>query len=116
MTFPISETNLQILHTDTGYRRHFMDLDFWRPYVTYVCQRDQLSQTPNIRIGQVGTYPTFIVDDCWILKFFGRNFDGDTSYQTELDVNRLVTNSERIPAPALVKSDLILLTLNSLNG
>ena len=101
----ISEIDLQVLHSDKGYRQHFMDLEFWRPYVIYVCQRDQLSSNPTIRIGLVGTCPTFIVDNKWIIKFFGRNFDGDTSYQTEFEVNRLVTEAGVIPAPPLLRAD-----------
>ncbi|MEM7028621.1 MAG: aminoglycoside phosphotransferase family protein [Chloroflexota bacterium] len=102
-----AEDQLHSLNTDSGYRQHFMNLDHWRPYVDYVCQRDNLSATPHVRIGQVGTYPTFIIDDRWILKFFGRNFAGDTSYQAEFEVNQLLTDVGQVPAPTLHQSGLL---------
>lgn len=71
-----------------GYRRYFADPAAWRPYVEQVCLRHALGAGRAIRIGVPGTCPTFIVDDLWVVKFFGRLFDGAHSFQVELELGK----------------------------
>jgi Ser/Thr protein kinase RdoA (MazF antagonist) len=54
-----------------------------------------------IRCHNPGTYPTFIVDDRWVIKFFGELFNGPDNFKVERDANQLVTADGRISAPAL---------------
>ena len=78
-----------------------MDADFWQPYVTAAMEQVNL---PCIvmRGGNPGTCPTFIVDDSYVIKFFGQLFDGERSFYAELYANRLVKGQESIPVPGLV--------------
>lgn len=87
-------------HLD-GYRRCFWDADFWRPLVETVCRRDLSIPCQTVRSGLPGTFPTFIVDERWVIKFFGRLFEGEASFAIEREVARLLANGS-IPAPALL--------------
>jgi hygromycin-B 7''-O-kinase len=89
------------LENITGYRHFFADADAWRPYVEQVCQRHALNPGRVIRIGVPGTCPTFIVDDLWVVKFFGRLFDGDKSFQVELELGKWA-ESLSLPVPEIV--------------
>ena len=51
-----------------------------------------------------GTYPTFIVDDRWVVKLFGRLFDGVLAYYTEKQVISLLVLDNSIPAPKIIAS------------
>jgi hypothetical protein len=81
---------LAALDDDAAYRRYFMDPVEWRPYVLQVCQRHNLQDHGQVCPGLAGSFPTFIVDEKWIVKFFGRLFDGVASFQAEVGANRLV--------------------------
>lgn len=72
------------------YQRHFMDMELWLPYVQQICQRHRLSRCLHVYPGLAGTYPTFIVEDRWVIKLFGRLFDGMHSYTTELQAGQLL--------------------------
>ena len=94
--------SLGLLDTLDGYRRHFMDAGTWQPYVRLVCMRHGLSLHPSVRSGLPGTYPTFIVDDRWVVKFCGRLFDGGQAFEAELEANRLLAPEDGWPTAALV--------------
>ena len=96
------EEPLQALHTIEGYRRYFIDADYWRPHLERVCARHRLTTRPRLRTGLAGSFPTFIVDDRWVIKFFGRLFEGGLAFETERQLNQLITASGQIPAPALL--------------
>ena len=83
-----------------GYRRYFADPVAWRPYVERVYHRHALS-SGVVRIGVPGTCPTFIVDDRWVVKFFGRLFDGGQSFQVELELGKWAAGL-RLPFPEIV--------------
>ncbi len=53
-----------------------------------VCRRHALKPAQAVRIGVPGTCPTFIVDERWVVKFFGRLFDGGHSFQVELELGQ----------------------------
>lgn len=92
---------LQPLATREIYVRRLADVAFWRPYVRQVCWQHHLSANPVLRLGVVGTYPTFIVDGRWVVKFFGQLFDGAQSCQAELEAVRLLAHAPSIAVPAL---------------
>lgn len=98
---------LDLLEDIVNYRRLFTDIGFWQPYILSAMEKVQLPCT-NIRGGIPGTYPTFIVDDTYVIKFFGRLFDGIKSFETEYYANRLVRQRPGIPVPELVAQGLLL--------
>jgi hygromycin-B 7''-O-kinase len=99
---------LQALETLDGYRRSFTDATLWSPYVRQVCQRHGLELCAKVRAGLPGTYPTFIVDDRWVVKFFGRLFDGGLAFETEYEADRLIKQDCTIPAPPVIASGQLL--------
>lgn len=102
------ENFLGQLDTLDGYRRYFTDPGLWRPYVQLVCSRHLQTPCRVIRSGLPGTCPTFIVDERWVVKFFGRLFDGALGFDTELQVNRLLMASRPVPVPDLIASGCLL--------
>ena len=57
-----------------------------------------------MRSGLAGTCPTFIVDDRWVVKFFGRLFDGAHAWMLERACALLLADAPDIPTPALLAS------------
>jgi hygromycin-B 7''-O-kinase len=90
------------LQTLDEYRERFSSASYWQLYVETVCARHHLTPHTTIRCHNPGTYPTFIIDDRWVVKFFGELFNGPSGYTAELDANLLVTRDGHIPAPALL--------------
>lgn len=101
-------TDLDSLESLDGYRQHFMDENLWLPHVRAVCRRHDLLPCQLIRAGLPGTFPTFIVDDRWVVKFFGRLFDGQQAYETEYQVGRVLPSDLIIRAPAILYSGELL--------
>lgn len=103
----VDVTPLAALEDLAGYRALFADAAFWAPYVRLVCRRHQLGPGEAVRMGVPGTYPTFIADDRWVVKFFGRLFDGAAGFAAELEAGRLlaqatVTVGAAVPAAAVL--------------
>ena len=94
--------DLEPLESLEGYRQYFMDETLWRSHIQTVCLRHNLLPCQQIRAGLAGTCPTFIVEDRWVVKFFGRLFDGQRSYETELQVSRLLPSDLTIRVPAIL--------------
>jgi hygromycin-B 7''-O-kinase len=84
-----------------GYRRYFADSTAWRPYVEQVCWRHRFGPGQMVRVGVPGTCPTFIIDDRWVVKFFGRLFDGGHSFQVELELGKWAA-ALGLPFPEIV--------------
>ncbi len=97
----LDEKPLNRLHHIDSYRQHFMDVRYWQAYIEAVCQREGFSQAV-IRIGVPGSYPTFIVDDQWVIKFFGKLFDGQLAFETEYEANCLLRENQVLSAPQLL--------------
>ncbi len=97
MTHPLAR-----LETLDGYRQHFMDAALWRPYVIAICARHGFSPCERVSAGLPGTCPAFAVEERWLVKFFGRLFNGGASYAAECEANRLLPRDGSIPAPAVV--------------
>jgi Ser/Thr protein kinase RdoA (MazF antagonist) len=83
------------------YRQHFMNAGLWEPYLRIACKKASLA-CRQVSQGLPGTYPAFIVDSCWVVKFFGRLFEGDESFKAELQANQIVAGCAEIPTPPLV--------------
>ncbi len=93
---------LEQLDSLDGYRRYFTDAGLWQPYVRLVCAKESLTTHPSIRATLPGTCPAFIVDDRWVIKFFGRLFEGGRCYEVEREVSRLLRPSVGFPTPAVI--------------
>ena len=98
---------LDALDTLDSYRQLFMDARFWQPYVRQVCVRHSLSCS-SIHAGTPGTCPVFIVEDRWVLKFFGRLFDGARSFAAERAVGHLLALHPVVPCATLVAEGRLL--------
>lgn len=83
------------------YRRLFTDVALWTPYVRAICGRHGLAPCERVRVGIPGTCPAFIVEDRWVVKFFGRLFDGAASYAVEQAAGRMALSDPRIPTANL---------------
>ena len=99
---------LERLKTLEGYRRYFMDANFWQPYVHLVCQRHGLTPCQAVRAGLAGTCPAFIVEDRWVVKFFGELFEGGAAFETERQIGELLAAEKQIPAPAIIAAGELL--------
>ena len=93
--------SLALLNGIDNYRKLFMDAEFWQPYVFAALGKEGLP-CKKVRGGIAGTYPTFIVDDRYVIKFFGRLFNGEKTFEAELHASQLVKPVHEIPVPALV--------------
>jgi hygromycin-B 7''-O-kinase len=89
---------LDLLEDLAHYRQLFTSVTFWEPYVAEICQRHNLVPGTPARIGVPGTCPTFIVGERWVVKFFGRLFDGENSFLVEREAGRLAALDPAIPA------------------
>jgi hygromycin-B 7''-O-kinase len=96
-----SLSDLEILD---GYRRLFTDLDLWAPYARQVCQKHGLQPHETVRLGVPGTCPVFIIEEHWVIKFYGRLFDGAAAYAVEREAGRLVSRDPAIYTARLVAS------------
>lgn len=99
---PPSGRPLDVLGTLDGYRERFFDAAFWTPYVRWVVSTRFGAEDVAVRAGLAGTYPTFIVDDRWVVKFFGELFDGPATHAAELTVALLRPERLGIPAPQML--------------
>ena len=61
-----------------------------------------------MRSGLPGTYPTFIAGERWVVKCFGRPFDGELAFRTELQTAGLLRLDPQIPAPPLLAAGCLL--------
>jgi hygromycin-B 7''-O-kinase len=98
-TFP----NLKILADLDGYRTGFMNPALWSPLIRQICREHRL---PCRRIlpGTAGTFPTFILDQQYVIKFFGELFNGPQSWLVETAVGRALENQAGLPAARILHS------------
>jgi hygromycin-B 7''-O-kinase len=99
----ISSDRLLPLEDHDSYCRLFMALELWEPFVRHVCAIHRLD-CHAVRPGLAGTFPTFLVDDRWVVKFFGRHFNGGLSFRIEQELARLIQSEKGIPAAQVVGS------------
>lgn len=92
---------LAALNDLESYRTLFTDVTFWMPFVREVCQRHNLL-CKQVRTAVPGTCPVFIVDDRWVVKFFGRLFDGEQGFAAERGAAQLVALDPQIRAARVV--------------
>jgi len=91
-----------------AYRKHFMDSTLWQAHVQAVCRRHGLLPCQQVRAGLAGSFPTFIVEERWVVKFYGRLFRGELAFETELQVNRILPPDLAVPVPAVLNSGCLL--------
>jgi hygromycin-B 7''-O-kinase len=92
------------LETLDLYRVRFASVAYWEPYVQAVCDRHGYTPRASIRSSIPGTYPVFIVEDHWVIKFYGQLFNGATTFAVEQQANRIVAADGVIPVPQLLDS------------
>jgi len=95
---------LSALDQIESYRHLFTDIGLWTPYIEEVCRRHGLSPAGPVSIGVPGTYPAFIVGGRWLIKFFGRLFEGEQSFKAEREAGRLTALDPAIPAAQILAS------------
>jgi hygromycin-B 7''-O-kinase len=105
------------LNTLDEYGQRFADATYWRPYVEEVCARHQLTPCATVRCHNPGTCPVFIVDERWVVKFFGELFNGAAGYAAEYEANYLISAYAKtgdhvainaIPVPMLLTSGYLM--------
>ena len=101
-----SSRPLARLETPDGYRQSFMDADLWRPFVERVCHNNGLTCS-LIRPGVTGTFPTFIVDEKRVVKFFGPQYDGGTCWQVETEAAQVMAGVPQIPVAGLLDGGML---------
>jgi hygromycin-B 7''-O-kinase len=89
------------LETYADYGRDFAALDYWRPYVAAVCAHHGLP-CETVRGGVPGTCPTWLVDERYVVKFFGRLYEGGHSYAVEAAVYEALAGQSDGLTPRLV--------------
>ncbi len=97
---------LAALETLEGYRPGFVDLALWAPYAREVCRRHGLDPCQAVRPALPGSYPTFVVGDRWVVKLFGRLFDGAASFAAEREANRLLAGSGLLMPAVIAEGEL----------
>ncbi len=86
------------------YRDHFSDVAVWEPYVTKALKR-----TLDVRVETVsaarpaGSFPVFVANDLFVIKFFGRLLDGGRSFEAETAFARAFSAGD-FPAPVPLAS------------
>lgn len=98
-----SSRPLAALDTLNGYRQSFMDVVLWKPIIEQVCRWHGWT-CDRITPGFAGTFPTFVVDERWVVKFFGLLFDGDACWQVEQEAAGLIAGIPNAPAARLLAS------------
>lgn len=58
-------------------------------------------------MGTAGTFPTVLVDDAYVIKFFGPFFNGRESAAIEREMYGLLATNPTIPAPTLLQRGMI---------
>lgn len=84
-----------------GYQRLFTDVELWRPYVRMACRKAHLP-CEEVHSSLPGTFPTFLVDQSWVVKFFGQLFEGEEAYRTELHAYQILAGCADLPIPSLI--------------
>jgi hygromycin-B 7''-O-kinase len=104
---PDSPQALQPLDHLDGYRRSFLDASLWAPFVRRVCRDNQLGEAHTIRPGAAGTFPTFIVNERWVVKFFGWLLGGLQCWQVERAAAEIMDTHQPFPTARLLRQGLL---------
>lgn len=74
----------------------------WGPFIKKIFNSHGIDSSLFIKPGLAGTYPTFIVNEHWVIKFFGRLFEGQQSFQVEKTVTELVNLYQPLPSASIL--------------
>jgi hygromycin-B 7''-O-kinase len=96
-------SSLAALQTLDGYRQSFLSTGLWEPHLQALCTMHGWS-CEQIIPGKPGTFPTFIVDDQRVIKFFGPLFTGEQCWQVEQEAASLIPALPSLPVPQLLAS------------
>ena len=89
------------------YRSRIADVGFWRPYISRILKRHDLSgMERGVMAGHNATYPTFLCGDV-VVKLFGHFPPWRKSHAAECSALHLVANDPKIAAPQLLASGSI---------
>ena len=89
------------------YRSRIADVGFWRPYISRILKRHDLSgMERGVMAGHNATYPTFLCGDV-VVKLFGHFPPWRKSHAAECSALHLVANDPKIAAPRLLASGSI---------
>lgn len=104
-----SETVLPRIGSAEEYARLLHELEPWRTAVLGVCRREGAPiDSPALRLGLVGTYPTVIVADRWVVKLIGPWWSGPESFAAEADAYDLLDADPSLPVPRrLAQGELV---------
>jgi hygromycin-B 7''-O-kinase len=83
------------------YTQLFTNAAFWTPFVRQACQASGQA-CRHILSGTPGTFPTFIVDNQVVVKFYGPLFNGARCLDAERACARLLSDHAVLPAAALL--------------
>src|SRR5450759_461027 len=86
------------------YARHFIDIEYWRPYVEAICEWHNLTPSHHIQRGLPGSNPVFIVDERYVVKIYTHLFGGAESSARELELYSLFARFPQLPFPILLAS------------
>jgi hygromycin-B 7''-O-kinase len=107
---PVSLAQFEQFET---YCQHFTNAVCWKPWVQAVCRKHHLLPCDSIRSGTPGTFPTFLVEERWVVKFYGRLFHGGQSFTVEQEASRLVPPDAGIPVATAFSSGTLASTVDS---
>lgn len=71
------------------YPDRIVDVAFWRPHIDVVATEHGL-RFDAVSVGEPGTFPTFILDQSHVVKFFGVPFDGLRCWAVEREVANIL--------------------------
>lgn len=103
----LSPETLLPLNSLEGYRNLFHDAAFWTPFVQQVCWKHGLHPAQPVICRVPGTFPTFIVAERWVVKFFGELFDGEACFHVEQACAQLLAEHPILPSPSLLASGFL---------
>lgn len=89
------------------YRSVFTDAAWWRLYVEQVCARHAV-EPRSITSGVPGSFPTFIVNQMLVVKFFGPLFDGLQCWRTEIEAATMLGKAmPPLPIPGAIEAGVL---------
>ncbi len=94
--------------SNEAYGAALTDIQVWRSLVDEVLARHHLRpEHGRMRMGTAGTFPAVLVDDQYVVKFFGPLFNGQETAAIECALYRLLATDPGVPAPSLIADGVL---------